>query len=434
MAKARSTRRNPPARARKRVLIVTGSRSEFGLLRPVMDAVKKHRGLELLVVVAGEHLLKPGLTVREVEKTYRVAARVPMQRVGDRGRVEHAAATARGMQGFASAFKKLKPDWVVVLGDRIEAFAAASAASIAGIAVCHIHGGDRAEGIADEAMRHAITKLSHLHCAATKLSAERITKMGERAESVHVTGSPAIDGLENKRPMSGKRAGAWKDVCTIVLFHPSGCDRREEQLWAGTVCAAIDESAPGDVLAIAPNTDPDRDAIDAVLRRRTAAPADRVGYRAIGDSRQFYVERKPAEDSVRRIGSRKWFYTSSLGRDDFLALLLRANRRHYGLVVGNSSAGLIEAAALGLNVLNVGQRQAGRERAGYLIDVENRSLSAMIEGIELLMRRAEYRRTMKHITPHEHPLGDGRTGPRIAALLAKTDPHDPALLRKRNSY
>src|SRR5262245_23553750 len=113
------------------VLVVTGSRSEFGLLRPVMEAVKTHKRLSLQVVVAGEHLLGPAHTWREVDKVFGIDARVPMQKPGDKGRAAHAAACGRGVEGFAKAFKKLKPDWVVVLGDRIEAFAAASAASIA---------------------------------------------------------------------------------------------------------------------------------------------------------------------------------------------------------------------------------------------------------------------------------------------------------------
>src|SRR5205814_7191599 len=104
-------------------------------------------------------------------------------------------ATGRGIAGFARVFEEIRPDWVVVLGDRIEAFAAASAASIGGWALAHIHGGDRAEGIADEAMRHAITKLAHLHLAATPQSGERIARMGERPAHVHVVGSPALDEL-----------------------------------------------------------------------------------------------------------------------------------------------------------------------------------------------------------------------------------------------
>jgi UDP-N-acetylglucosamine 2-epimerase len=116
----------------------------------------------------------------------------------------------------------VSPDWVVVLGDRIEAFAAASAASIAGIAVAHIHGGDRAEGIADEAMRHAISKLSHLHCAGSEQSARRLIRMGEPARCVFATGSPAIDGLRAIKRLFAEQFAALGSPRAIVLMHPSG--------------------------------------------------------------------------------------------------------------------------------------------------------------------------------------------------------------------
>lgn len=148
--------------ARRTIAIITGTRAEFGLLRPVIDAVRKHPRLTLKLIVSGSHLLPPARTEREVAAAYPLAARVPMQHArGLRTRAADALATARGLEGFTRAFVTVRPDWVVVLGDRIEAFAAAAAASISGIGVCHIHGGDRAEGIADEAMRHAITKLAH---------------------------------------------------------------------------------------------------------------------------------------------------------------------------------------------------------------------------------------------------------------------------------
>src|SRR5205814_10141422 len=138
-------------------------------------------------------------------------------------------ATGRGIAGFARVFEEIRPDWVVVLGDRIEAFAAASAASIGGIAVAHIHGGDRAEGIADEAMRHAITKLAHLHLAATEQSAERIIRMGERPEHVLVIGSPAIDGLLAIPALADQRDEELGRPGAVFLMHPVGrADEREE--------------------------------------------------------------------------------------------------------------------------------------------------------------------------------------------------------------
>jgi len=300
------------------------------------------------------------------------------------------------VEGFARAIRKLRPDWVVVLGDRIEAFAAASAASIAGVAVCHVHGGDRAEGIADEAMRHAITKLSHLHCAATKLSAERIVKMGEPERHVHVTGSPAIDGLRGVKPMGVAAHKALGEPRTVVLMHPSGLAPQDEERQAVALRLAVEHSCVSPVLILAPNHDPGRE----IVSRAFAKP------------------------------NWNWVYRDHLPREQFLALLKRlATVYPHGILVGNSSAGIIEASALGLPVVNVGARQSGRERGPNVRDPDPRwpNLGPRIgNAIANALQAAE--------RPVSNLYGDGRAGPRIARLLAATDPHEPRLLRKRIAY
>ncbi|MGD9689097.1 MAG: UDP-N-acetylglucosamine 2-epimerase [Phycisphaerales bacterium] len=392
---------NTPPRT---VAIVTGSRAEFGLLRPVIDAVRRQARLKLRLVVAGAHFLPPAHTAREVESAYAIAGRVRMQQRGHASRFDDAAAVARGVSGFTRAFRKIKPDWVVVLGDRIEAFAAASAASIAGIALCHIHGGDRAEGIADEAMRHAITKLAHLHCAATTLAAERIIRMGERPEHVHVTGSPAIDALRSVRPMPARAFARLGAPRAVVLMHPAGLAPADEQEHAlAAIVAArsfaelVEPGAPPRLLLLAPNAD--------AGRRHVLAALD-------------YARQK-----------RGWPLLDHLPRPEFLALLARLARDR-SVLVGNSSAGLIEAAALGVRVINVGPRQAGRERAPTVTELPSPST----RDIALAVARAAVLKEPSRAARDAHPFGDGRAGPRIASLLARTDPRDPALLRKRLAY
>ncbi len=385
---------------RRTIAIVTGTRAEFGLLRPVIDAINKHPRLTPKLIVAGSHFLPPARTAREVAAAYPIAARVPMQRASEpRTRTTDALATARGLAGFTRAFAKLKPDWVLVLGDRIEAFAAATAASISGIGVCHIHGGDRAEGIADEAMRHAITKLAHLHAAATAQSANRIIAMGEPAHAVHITGSPAIDGLAKIKPMSDADARTLGDPHLVVLLHPSGLCRSDEHAIAREIgdWAMVHDRA----LLLAPNADAGRDAIMA-----------------------HWQTLSRAMPHIRLI--------EHLSRDRFIALLKRLAHppRHHprGLLIGNSSAGLIEAAAIGLPVVNVGPRQRGRERGTNVIDV---AFDHHHEAFSRAMHEAiEAAASMK--PAKQHPYGHGRAGEHIAKLLAQTDP--VPLLRKRNSY
>lgn len=371
----------------KRVAVVTGSRADFGLLTPVMRAIESHVELELLVIAAGAHLISPALTFRDVKKLFAVADSIPMQTAGRTGRFADVEALGRGISRFGRSFQQLGPDWVVVLGDRIEAFAAASAASIGGIALAHIHGGDRAEGVADEAMRHAITKLSHLHLAATETSAERIRRMGEKSEHVIVTGSPAVDGLDRVEPLDDEGWERLGRPTAILLLHPIGRPVEHEEAVADEL---VDALAGERVLGMHPNHDPGREGVLKALGR-----VDEAGVTA---------EHLPR------------------------ALFLRALRRlaeEGGVLVGNSSAGLIEAPALGVPVVNVGRRQAGRERPPGVLDVASERRDLIREAIA----KARAQRV-----PRAATFGDGRTGARIADALAAINPHDPDLLRKHNTY
>ncbi|MFN0010423.1 MAG: UDP-N-acetylglucosamine 2-epimerase [Phycisphaerales bacterium] len=393
-------RTRPPTHTKPRtVAVITGSRAEFGLLRPVMDAIAANKHLRLRVIAAGSHMLPPARTIREVEAAYTVAARVPMQRAAHATRADDATAVARGIYCFTRVFAKLKPDWVVVLGDRTEAFAAASAASIAGLAVCHIHGGDRAEGIADEAMRHAITKLAHLHCAATAQSASRIIRMGERPQHVHITGSPAIDGLRRIRPLAFDD-WLWMDLpMAIFLLHPSGQGAAADTLAATSTLHAWERTVGGrsTLLLLEPNHD---------------------------------AGRGPILKAMHTFAARSHCATlaAHMPRDRFVALLKRMREgTPMGMLIGNSSAGLIECAALGVPAVNIGPRQAGREQGKNVVNVPTPSVGSVSRA---LFAAARLGRTLRPSSL----FGTGRAGPRIAALLASTDPHAVALLRKRNAY
>jgi len=240
--------------------------------------------------------------------------------------------------------------------------------------VAHVHGGDRAEGVADEAMRHAITKLAHIHLPATADSRRRILRMGEHGDHVHRVGSPAIDGLKAVRPApDAPRA--------IVLQHPIGADIEAERRGMAETLAATRSLQPR--LVLAPNGDPGCAGVRA----------------AIADAGIEPIEHLP--------------------RPRFLALLKGA-----GVIVGNSSAGLIEAAALRTPAVNVGPRQAGRHRPRHVVDCDYGRAN-----VEAALRRA----LTLDLAGLRHPYGPGRTGPSIADLLASID-LDAIPLRKRNRY
>ncbi len=375
--------RSTPSRP-LRVAVVTGSRAEFGLLRPVMHAVRARPDLELLVLAAGSHLIQPALTFREVKREFDVADSIPMQIAGRTGRVEDAEALARGVARFTRSFDRLRPDWTLVLGDRIEPFAAACAAAVGGFALAHVHGGDRAEGIADESMRHAITKLAHLHFPATTTSAQRLVRMGEPEHRVHMVGSPAVDELASIPPLADDRYAELGHPEIVFLMHPVGRHAELEEAAAAAGLAALDGRR---VLALHPNFDPGR---QGILRAISAVP-----------SREH------------------------LPRGEFVGLLKRLASVG-GVLVGNSSAGLIEAAVLGVRVVNVGPRQSGRERSDNVVQAGAETQDAVAQAL----RQAQD----LNISRGSHPYGDGSAGRKIASILAATDPRDPTLLRKLCTY
>ncbi|MEX0886853.1 MAG: UDP-N-acetylglucosamine 2-epimerase [Phycisphaeraceae bacterium] len=367
------------------IAVVTGTRAELGLLAPVMRAIDAHDDLRLRTIVTGTHLTTG--TWRELEATYGLAvdARVVMQRDGEVSRWHDVAALGRGVAGIGEALREMAADVVLLLGDRIEAFAAAAAGSVGGLHVAHVHGGDRAEGVADEAMRHAITKLAHIHLAATAASRRRIIRMGERAEDVLNVGSPAIDqallALRRRR-----RRGESRHL--VVLQHGIGADDDQEQRWMTATLAAARAHAPADGLVVLePNSDPGSDGI-----RRA-------------------IEQDAADGGAQRPGH--------LARPAFLALLNDA-----AAIIGNSSAGLIDAPALRVPCVNVGPRQAGREKPGNVVDCDYGEAAA----------RAALQQALRlDLTRVRHPYGSGGAAERIAHRLAEID-LAAVPVRKRNVY
>jgi UDP-hydrolysing UDP-N-acetyl-D-glucosamine 2-epimerase len=251
-----------------RICAVTGSRAEFGLMRPVMLAIAQRPELELAVVAAGSHLVSPAHTFYDVKQSFAIADIVPMQVAGRTGQAEDVQSLARGVARFGRTFEKLRPDWTIVLGDRIEAFAAGLAASIGGIGLLHIHGGDRAEGISDEAIRHSLSKLAHVHFAATEQSAQRLISMGEDAWRVHNVGSPSIDELFKHASLNDEIFAELGSPQVVMLMHPIGRSAEQEEAGATAVLQAI-ESTKVPALLLAPNLDPGRDGIMMALRSST---------------------------------------------------------------------------------------------------------------------------------------------------------------------
>jgi len=381
--------------AAKRIGVVTVSRSDYGHLRPVLEALRRAPDLELLLLVAGMHLASEfGLTVRDIEADgFPISARVEMLGGGDTPEAV-AAATGRGVAGFGEAFARLRPDVVVVLGDRFEMLAAAVAALPFALPVAHIHGGEVSEGAMDNQIRHAITKLAHLHFASAEPHARRIAAMGEEPWRIHTVGAPGLDRLATTEPLPRAalarelglpEAGPW----LLVTFHPVTLEYRDTAAHIDELLAAL-EKTDGFIVITYPN-------------------ADTAG-RLIIERIEEFAGRHP----------RRCRLAKSLGERLYLSLL-----RHADLMIGNSSSGLIEAPSFGLPVVNVGSRQRGRLRGANVIDVEplREDILRGIEAAQALPFRVRARAAA-------NPYGDGHAAPRIVEIL-RSVPIDVRLVQKR---
>jgi UDP-hydrolysing UDP-N-acetyl-D-glucosamine 2-epimerase len=374
----------------RRVAVVTGTRAEFGLLTPVMRAIAAHADLELVVIAAGAHLVGDEPTMDEVAALFEIAARVPMQEDGVTGRHADGRALGRGVSGFVDAFERTGAEVVLVLGDRIEAFGAASAASVMGVAVAHLHGGDVAEGVADEAMRHAITKLAHLHFPATPTSAACIARMGESDWRIRVVGSPGADVMRDAFALDDEAFRTLGAPEVVVLHHPCGLGEERESTFARAIAEAIGDAR---TLWLAPNGDAGRE--DVMDERRRASERANVMLRD-------HLEHRLFTGLIKR-----------LARDG-------------GVLVGNSSCALIEAALAGTRAVDIGPRQGGRERCANVVHVDDADADAIARAINAARALTP--------DPDDHPYGDGRTGERIADALASIDFSDPGWLRKRSDF
>lgn len=378
----------------KRVAVVTVARSDYGHLAPVLDALEGEVTLDLQLVVAAMHLDPAfGNTVDEIERDGRaIAAQVPTSEEDDSA-LAAARGAARGVAGFAEAFAELRPDLVVVLGDRLEMNAAALGALPLGIPVAHVHGGESSEGSYDESLRHSITKLSHLHFAATAEYARRIVQMGEEPWRVTVSGAPALDAIAKLEPVPDdaldRLVGLPLDEPTLlVTYHPETLAPHALERDVDELLAALAASGHA-LLFTAPNADPQGRRVLERVRRHVAE-----------DERAVLLE--------------------SLGSRAYFSVLRRVTA-----MVGNSSSGIIEAPSFELPVVNVGSRQQGRIRAANVIDVP--AQRAAIGDALARVASNGFRAKLRGLA---NPYGDGHAAKRIVSVLREA-PSGQALLVKR---
>lgn len=380
---------NPPTQ--RRIAYLSGTRADFGLMVSTLRSIAADPRLMLGLIVTGMHLSgRFGMTVREIEaEDLSIAARVSVD-VDTATGATMAANIGHMLVGFVQALQAQRPDILVLLGDRGEMLAGALAAIHLGIPVVHLHGGERS-GTVDEPVRHAISKLANLHLVASGAARDRLVRMGEDGDTVHVVGAPGLDGLTDLATLG--RAGLCRSVgfdpdrpLALLVYHPvlHEVDEASGQV-SGLVEAAL--ACGLQVLALMPNSDAGSDVV-----RESLTQASLNG--------RIVLE-------------------THLKRPEFVSWMASAD-----VMLGNSSSGIIEAASFGTPVVNVGSRQNLRERNVNVTDVPARA--------------GEIRAALKAALKHgRYPLfnlyGDGRSGGRIVELLATTD-WSSRRLAKCNAY
>lgn len=376
---------------RRRVCVVTGSRADYGLLRPVMTRIRQAPDLILQVAATGMHLSPEfGLTRRAVEDDgFVIDAEVEMLLSSDTP-VGIAKSIGLGVIGFADALARLAPDLLLVLGDRFEVLAAVQAALPARLPVAHISGGDVTEGAMDDAVRHAITKMSHLHFVTNADAARRVRQLGEDPARIHMTGNPALDEIDATPRLDRDELGAalgfnLRARNLLITFHPVTLDARPAAEPFAELLAALERLG---------------DDVGLVF---TMPNADTFGRVLIAMTERFVAGRRNA---VAR---------TSLGGTLYRSLLAEADA-----VVGNSSSGLLEAPSFRTPTVNIGDRQKGRLRAASVIDCPPER-----EAVLAAVRRAFALDCAGVVNPY----GDGRAAERIVAVIAAI-PDTRALIRK----
>ena len=374
---------------RRKVCVVTTSRADFGLLRELMHSIDTDFALRLQVVVSGMHLAREfGGTWRDIEADgIRIDRMIPMRGIGGSS-VANCKSIGHGMSGFADAFAELKPQIVVLLGDRFELLAPAVAALMLQIPIAHIHGGELSEGAIDDSVRHAMTKFASLHFPATEIYRRRILRMGESPNRVFNFGAPGLDQVHRSQFMTRRELEQdlgidLKRPIALVTYHPVTREDGDVVTQVSEVTEAIKASG-----------------LPAVF---TAANADAEGTRINARLRSVCAQNPTTFTWVAHLGHRR--YLSCL--------------RHFAVMVGNSSSGLTEAPSFRLPVVNIGDRQRGRVRAANVIDVPC-AKAAILRGLHRAMSPRFQASLHGMRNPYDRSR-DGRASERIKNVLRDID-------------
>lgn len=374
---------------RKKICVVTGTRAEYGLLYWLMKKIKSDSDLQLQLIVTGMHLSPEfGLTYKEIEKDFKIDKKIEMLLSSDTA-IGISKSMGLAQISFAEAYDELKPDILVVVGDRYEIFSAVSSAMIARIPIAHLHGGETTEGAFDESIRHSITKMSHLHFTATDEYKDRVIQLGEQPNRVFNVGGLGIENIKRLKLLDKK---AFEESIgfklnkknILVTFHPVTLENSTASIQFQNLLDSIDKLKDTTIIFTKANSDTDGRVINSMIDKYVAKNSD------------------------------KSVAFSSLGQLRYLSAL-----QYVDAVVGNSSSGLAEAPSFKIGTIDIGDRQKGRIKAQSVIES-----SPTKESIDKAFKKLYSKEFQELLKSSKNPYGDGCASLKIIEEIKKVNLED----------
>ena len=380
---------------KRKIVCITGTRADYPRVRSVLKEIESRDNLELYIIVTGSHLLNEyGYSAQEIlNDGFRISKKVEMFKGDFDSPLGMAEASARCTKGVAKALFEINPDLVLITVDRVETLASITAASLMNFPIAHIQGGE-VTGTIDESIRHAVTKLSHIHFPATADAAQRIIMMGENKELVFNTGCPYIDEIEALKPSNldylAEKYNFDQSKQIVIFTQHSVTTEHEDSLWqVERTIEALESLSNIQIICFFSNTD--------------------AGGRKI----------------IKRIEKQKNFVKiPNMLSHDFLSLM-----SYSSLMIGNSSAGIREAPSFELPVINIGTRQNGRLRAKNIIDVDH-DTSKIKKAIDYCLNNNDFKKSLNNL---KNPYGDGTAAKKIVDILENIK-INKELIQKKISY
>ena len=372
----------------RKVCIVTGTRADYGLLYWLMREIVDDKDMELQLIVTGMHLSEEfGLTYKVIEKEFKINEMIDMSLSSD-SQIGISNSMGLAQIAFSEAYQKLKPEIILVLGDRFEIFSAVSAAMISRLPIAHLHGGEATEGLIDEAIRHSITKMSHLHFVANDVYKKRVIQLGENPNRVFNFGALGIDNIKKLKLLSKNEFQKSINFNLnkrniIVTFHPVTLEISTSKVQFNELLDSIKELKDTNVIFTKSNSDHDGRIINKMIDKYVLNNSNSIAFDSLGQLR----------------------YLSAL--------------KYVDAIVGNSSSGLLEAPSFKIGTINIGDRQKGRIKAGSVLDCLPRSES-INEAFNTLYSK-DFQNLLLTV---ENPFGNGGASQRIKKIVKSFDLSD----------